>query len=210
MNPDRWLKPLLFVAALIPCAWLIAGLFRNNLGANPVETITHQTGTTALVILLITLSITPLRRFTGWTWLARLRRMSGLFAFFYAVLHFCTWLVFDHFFDWNEIVKDIAKRPYITVGFTAFCLLIPLAVTSTNKMVRRLGVRRWKRLHSLVYVIGTLAVLHFLWLVKADVREPVIYGIVLLALLCLRLPALGRNKPRSAGNNGSAAIITSR
>lgn len=205
MNPDRWLKPILFMAALIPCAWLLLGVFSNNLGANPVETITHQTGTTALIILLVTLAITPLRRFTGWTWLARLRRMAGLFVFFYALLHFCTWLVFDHFFDWNEIVKDIAKRPYITVGFSAFCLLIPLALTSTNKMMRRLGARRWKRLHSLVYVIGTLAVLHFLWLVKADVREPVIYGVVLLILLCLRLPALSHRKPGPAGGTTAAA-----
>jgi sulfoxide reductase heme-binding subunit YedZ len=202
MQPDRWLKPPLFVAALLPAVWLLYGAFVGTLGANPVETLTHQTGTTALVILLITLAVTPLRRFTGWLWLTRLRRMAGLYAFFYAVLHFSTWLVFDHFFDWNEITKDIVKRPYITVGFSAFCLLLPLAVTSTNKMMRRLGGQRWKRLHSLVYVIGTLAVLHFLWLVKADTREPIIYACVLIALLVARLPARAA-KPKPAARRAT-------
>jgi len=133
--------------------------------------------------------VTPLRRLTGWNALIGLRRMLGLYAFFYACLHMLTWLVLDHFFDWAEIARDIAKRSYITAGFTAFMLLIPLAATSTDGMVRRLGGRRWKRLHRTVYLIGTLAVLHFLWLVKADIREPMFYGIVLVLLLGFPLPA---------------------
>lgn len=194
-DPIRITKPALFLAALIPLARLVAGAFTDDLGANPVETIEHQTGLWALYFLLATLSVTPLRRYLGWTTLLRLRRMLGLYAFFYAVLHFLSWLVFDHFFDFNEIVKDIGKRPYVTVGFSAFVLLIPLALTSTNAMVRRLGGSRWRRLHSAVYVIGTLVILHFLWLVKADTREPILYGMILIALLSLRLPAMIRKTP---------------
>lgn len=182
------IKPALFVAALLPLAALVAGAFAGGLGANPVETITHETGRWGLYLLLATLALSPLRRLSGWSGWLRLRRMLGLFAFLYVSLHFLTFLVFDHFFDWTEIWADIVKRPYITVGFSAFMLLLPLAATSTDAMVRRLGGRRWKRLHSLVYVAGTLAVLHFLWLVKADTREPLFFGALLLGLLLLRLP----------------------
>lgn len=177
----------LFIAALAPAAWLLFRALTNDLGANPIKEITHFTGDWTLNFLLITLSITPLRRLTGMNEWIRYRRMLGLFAFFYACLHFLTYLVLDQFFDWAEIGRDVAKRPYITVGFTAFVLLIPMAVTSTRRMVQRLGTN-WRRLHSCIYVIGTLGILHYLWLVKADVRVPVIYGIVLLALLILRLP----------------------
>ncbi len=187
----RWLlachKPALFIAALVPFVYLVTGIFLDTLGADPVETITHETGDWTLYFLLATLAVTPLRRYSGWRWPQRLRRMLGLYAFFYALLHFLTFLVFDHFFDWGEIARDIVKRPYITVGFSAFVLLIPLALTSTDGMLRRLGGKAWKRLHSLVYVIGTLAILHYLWLVKADTREPLLYGVLLITLLALRL-----------------------
>jgi len=182
-----WDKAGVFVLALVPLAILAWRGATGGFSANPIEDITHFTGDWALRFLLITLAVTPLRRLTGSNRLIRYRRMLGLFAFFYALLHFLTWLVVDQFFDWNEIVKDIAKRPFITVGFTAFALLIPLAATSNNRMVQKLGPR-WRTLHKLVYAIATLGVLHFLWLVKADVREPVIYAVLLITLLVLRLP----------------------
>lgn len=189
---DKYLKPAVFVLALVPFVLLVIRAFTDDLGANPVEKIEHVTGLWALRFLLITLSITPLRRMTHWNALPRLRRMLGLFAFFYVCLHFSTWLVFDHSLNIAEMLKDIRKRPYITVGFSAFVLLIPLAITSTNAMMRRLGGARWRRLHSLVYIVGTLAILHFLWLVKADKREPIFYGLILITLLVLRLPAMAR------------------
>jgi sulfoxide reductase heme-binding subunit YedZ len=189
MTETQWMtrviKPALFVLCLVPVGLLAWDALTHHLGANPVEKLNHRTGIWTLRMLLITLSITPLRRLTGWNVLIRLRRMFGLYTFFYACLHFSTWLVFDHFFDVQEIVKDIVKRPYITVGFSAFVMLIPLAVTSTNNWVRRLG-SRWAKLHQLVYVIATLGVLHYLWLVKADVRDPVIYGLMLAVLLAYR------------------------
>lgn len=180
-------KRVLFAICLLPLArlaWLGAG---GGLGANPIEFVTHSTGRWTLTFLLVTLAVTPLRRWLGWNWLLRLRRMLGLFAFFYAALHFSTYLVLDQFFDLGAIAKDVLKRPYITVGFTAFVLLIPLAVTSTNAMVRRLGARRWQRLHRLVYVIGVAGVVHWWWLVKADIRLPLAYGAVLAVLLGARL-----------------------
>lgn len=183
------LKPFLFAAALIPFWILLWRAFEHKLGANPIKEITHFTGDWTLNFLLITLSITPLRRLTGLNAIVRYRRMFGLFAFFYASLHFLTYFVLDQFFDWGEIGRDILKRPYITVGFTAFMLLIPLAATSTNRMVQRLGGVNWRRLHRCIYLIGTLGILHYLWLVKADVRLPVIYGVLLIALLLLRMPS---------------------
>ena len=186
----RWVerigKPLVFIASLIPFGGLLWMGLQGGLGANPVETITHQTGEWGLRFLLVTLAVTPLRRLTGWNWLQRCRRMLGLFAFFYVCLHFATYLVFDHFFNIQTILDDVLERPYITVGFSAFLLLIPLAVTSTNAMMKRLG-RNWQRLHRLVYLIGILAVLHFLWLVKADYLEPMIYAGLLTVLLGYRL-----------------------
>ena len=152
---SRWHKPALFLLCSIPFCVLVYNGFTNNLTANPIKEITHFTGGWALKFLLITLSITPLRKITRNNSLIRFRRMLGLFAFFYACLHFSTYLVLDQFFDWDEIVRDVAKRPYITVGFTAFVLLIPLAVTSTNKMVQRLG-NNWRRLHKLIYPIAIL------------------------------------------------------
>lgn len=184
----RVVKPVLFVAALVPLALLVHGLFSGGLGANPVETITHETGTWALRLLLLTLAVTPLRRLTGWNLLVRYRRMLGLFAFFYACLHFSTYLWLDQYFNVAAIIDDIVERPYITLGFTGFLLLLPLALTSTNAMIRRLGGKRWRQLHRLVYVAACAAVLHYLWLVKADVRAPLVYMAVLGLLMFLRIP----------------------
>ncbi len=180
-------KATLFAVCLMPLGLLIWRGFTGGVTANPIEFITHTLGWWTLAFLLVTLSVTPLRRLLDTPWLLRLRRMLGLYAFFYASLHFLTWLVIDQFFDWQDIVKDIIKRPFITVGFTAFVLLLPLAATSTNAMVRRLGAARWQLLHRLVYVIATLGVVHFWWLVKRDIREPAVFAIVLTILLGVRL-----------------------
>ncbi|MFQ5760913.1 MAG: sulfite oxidase heme-binding subunit YedZ, partial [Acidiferrobacterales bacterium] len=165
MTQTQWTlwvpKPVLFVLCLVPLAWLVWDGVTNNLGANPVETVRRYTGDWTLRFLLIALTVTPLRRLTGWHVVIRLRRMLGLFAFFYACLHFVSYIWLDQFFMWDAIIEDILDRPYITVGVASFLLLIPLAVTSTNGMVRRLGARRWQRLHQLVYVIGVLGVIHF-------------------------------------------------
>jgi sulfoxide reductase heme-binding subunit YedZ len=182
-----WVKAGLFVLVLLPLARLIWFGFSGGLGANPIEYITHSTGTWTLVGLLATLSVTPLRKLSGWNWLLRLRRMLGLFAFFYASLHFITYIWLDQFFDLGAVLKDVIKRPFITVGFLAFVLLIPLAVTSTNAMVKRLGGKNWQRLHRLVYVIAILGVTHYWWLVKKDITQPLIYALILAALLAYRL-----------------------
>lgn len=183
----RHTKPLLFLICLLPLVRLLYLGFSGGLGANPIEFITRSTGTWTLVGLLLTLAITPLRRLTGRNELVRYRRMLGLFAFLYACLHFVTYIWLDQFFDLAGILKDIYKRPFITVGVAAFLLLLPLAITSTNAMMRRLG-RRWQPLHRLVYLIGVLGVVHYLWLVKKDLTQPLIYAGVLLVLLGLRLP----------------------
>ena len=183
----KWFKLVLFPLCLAPLALLAVDAYRDALGANPIEVITHSTGTWTLVFLLITLGITPLRRITGVNALIKLRRMSGLFAFFYACLHFVTYFWLDQFFDWPAIVKDVIKRPFITVGFASFILLLPLALTSTNAMMKRLGGRRWQWLHRLVYVIAIGGVVHYLWLVKKDLTQPLIYAAVLGLLLGYRI-----------------------
>lgn len=183
----RYGKPLGFLLCLVPLGFLISRGASGALGPNPVEVITHFTGDWTLRLLLVTLAVTPLRRLTGQAWLVRFRRMLGLFAFFYAVLHFTTYLWLDRFFELGTIAEDVLKRPYITVGFAAFVLMVPLAITSTQDWIRRLG-RRWKRLHRAIYAIGVLGVLHYLWLVKADLLEPAIYAIILAVLLGLRVP----------------------
>ena len=184
----RWIaKPAIFIAALAPLAFLLWRAAQNDLGANPIETINRFTGDWVLRFLLITLAVTPLRRMFGWNTLLRFRRMLGLFAFFYVCLHFLSYAWLDQFFVFEDIVKDVAKRPYITVGFASFLLLIPLAVTSTNSMIRRLGGKRWQQLHRLVYVIAIGGVIHFLWLVKSDLTQPLIYGAILALLLGIRL-----------------------
>jgi sulfoxide reductase heme-binding subunit YedZ len=184
-NQVAWLKAGLFAACMVPLARLVYGAFTDRLGANPIETITRSTGWWTLFLLAVTLAVTPLRRWSGANWLLRLRRMLGLFAFFYALAHFTTFIWFDHWFDAAEILKDVVKRPFVTVGFAAFLLLLPLAVTSNNAMVRRLG-RNWQRLHRLVYAIAVLGVLHFWWLVKRDLTEPILFALAFTVLLALR------------------------
>lgn len=182
----RAIKAAVFLAALVPLARLAWLAWHGGLGANPIEYITRSTGWWTLSFLLITLSVTPLRRWTGWNWLIKLRRTLGLHAFFYGLLHFTTYVWLDQLFSWMDIAKDVVKRPFITVGFSAFVLLIPLAITSTNAMVRRLGWRRWQMLHRLVYVIATLGAVHFWWLVKKDIREPLVFAAILASLLLAR------------------------
>jgi len=185
----KLLKGVLFIAGCMPFLRLVIFTLTDQLGANPVEFITRNTGDWTLYFLCITLAVTPLRRFTGWNWLVRLRRMLGLFAFFYASLHFMTFLWFDHFFDVAEMLKDVVKRPFITVGFGAFLLLIPLAATSTNAMIKRLGGKRWQWLHRLIYLIAPLGILHYWWMKagKNDFSQPILFGLIVAALLLLRL-----------------------
>ncbi len=181
------IKNVIFLLALIPLARLGFGAYLDTLGANPIEKITRITGYWTLTFLLISLTLTPLRRMLGWLWLIRLRRMLSLFAFFYACLHFLTYLVLDQFFDWDTIIKDIIKRPYITVGFAAFLLMIPMAVTSTDAMIRRLGGKRWRSLHRLVYWCAVGGVVHYWWLVKKDLTNPITFAVCLGLLLGIRL-----------------------
>ena len=182
---SKWTKRVVFLLCLVPAGLLIFRAFTGGLGANPISTITLTTGDWTLYFLLTTLAITPLRKFLHQPDLIRYRRMFGLFAFFYVCLHFLTLIVFDHFFDIASIMEDVYKRPFITVGFTAFVLMIPLAVTSTRGMIRRLG-KRWTLLHRLVYVSAVLGLIHYYWLVKSDVTLPVRYGSILAVLLACR------------------------
>lgn len=180
------LKVVLWLGALAPLAWMVAGFFLDWLGVNPIEKLTHVSGMTTLVLLLTTLSVTPVRRVTGWNPLIQLRRPLGLFAFFYAFLHFSVWMVLDLGFELQWVAEDIAERPYITVGFTAFLLLIPLAVTSTKGWIRRLK-KKWTRLHSLVYVSTALGCIHYYWLVKSDVRLPLLLASIYVVLMGARV-----------------------
>lgn len=190
----RLIKIVIFLAALIPLVRLGWKALHDGLGANPVEVITHSTGDWTLILLLVTLSISPLRRITRQYWLISLRRMIGLFAFFYATLHFLTYIWLDKFFDLHEMLKDVGKRRFITVGFSAFVLLIPLALTSTKGWIRRLGGKNWQRLHRLIYVIAILGVIHYWWLVKADIRKPERYAAILAILLLYRIISWGQTK----------------
>jgi sulfoxide reductase heme-binding subunit YedZ len=194
VRASRLIKPLVFVAALGPLAYLLLGAWQGRLGANPIETITRSTGLWTLRFMLITLAVTPLRRLTGLNDIVRVRRMLGLFAFFYGSLHLLTYVWLDQFFDWAAIVKDVAKRPFITAGFSAYVLLVPLAITSTAGMIRRLGGRTWRRLHRLAYVTAALGVVHYWWLVKADIRPPRNYAIVLGVLLFARAYVFARSR----------------
>ena len=186
MSRIRVLKAVVAAAALYPAAALLYGFFTDNLSANPIDYITDHTGDAAITLLVVTLMVTPLRRLTGWNELIRLRRMLGLFAFFYASLHLLTWVVIDQFFDVETMVDDILERPFITIGMATFLLLLPLAVTSTTGMIRRLG-RRWQQLHTLAYVAAVTAVIHFWWGVKADFREPRLWAFALCVLFSFRL-----------------------
>ncbi len=185
-NQVAWIKAGVFALCLVPFARLVYGGFANSLGANPIESITRSTGWWTLFFLMLTLAVTPLRKLSGANWLLRLRRMLGLFAFFYVSAHFITFIWFDHWFDVGEIFKDVLKRPFVTVGFAAFLLFLPLAFTSTNAMMRKLG-RNWQRLHRLIYAIAILGVIHFWWLVKRDLTEPIVFALVLAVLLGFRL-----------------------
>ena len=186
MTRLRITKIAIFFAALIPLARLAWKAFHNDLGANPIEVITHSTGDWTLILILTTLGITPLRKLTKQYWLIGVRRMIGLFAFFYGCLHFTTYIWLDKFFDWHEMIKDVYKRPFITMGFTAFVLMIPLAITSTKGWIRRLG-KNWQRLHRVIYFSASAAVIHYIWLVKADLRKPLQYASVLAVLLLYRI-----------------------
>jgi sulfoxide reductase heme-binding subunit YedZ len=182
-----FLKTALFLLSLVPLVRLLIGGLTDGLGANPIEKITRSTGYWTLVFLMLTLSITPLRKLTGWNAWMRTRRMIGLFAFFYASLHFSTYLVLDQFFDWDNIAKDIIKRPYITVGFLSFVLLVPLAVTSNNALIKKMGGKRWRWLHRLIYLTAIGGVVHYAWLVKKDLTNPATFAVVLAVLFGFRV-----------------------
>lgn len=207
MQPSKkqiaWIKAGLFIVALLPLARLFWLGFNDDLSANPVEFVERSTGTWALVSLLVTLSFTPIRLLTGVAWQIQLRRMTGLFMYFYACLHFATYIWLDHWFFWDEIVADIVKHPYVLVGFSAFVLATPLAITSNRAMMLKLGAN-WKRLHMMVYPIAILAVLHFWWLVKKDIREPLMYALVLALLLGIRLYY------KKSGSRAGKAVSASR
>jgi methionine sulfoxide reductase heme-binding subunit len=181
------LKIVVFVAALGPLAWLVLKAARNDLGANPVEFVTHATGDTALIFLLGSLAITPLRKIMKVPDLIRFRRMLGLYAFFYASLHLLTFAGLDHHFNWAEVLPDVYKRPFVTAGFTAWLLMLPLALTSTTWSIRKLGGKRWQVLHRLVYLSAIAGVVHYWWLVKKDLTDPLIYAAILAVLLGFRL-----------------------
>jgi sulfoxide reductase heme-binding subunit YedZ len=209
MTPKRTvltLKIVLWLGALAPGAWLVAGIFTGALGANPIEKLTRVTGMTALVLLMLTLTITPLRRRTGWNPIIKLRRPMGLFAFVYALTHFSIWFVFDMVFNVQYMLEDIAERRFITVGMAALLTLLPLALTSTRGWIRRLG-KRWAKLHKAAYVATGLGVVHYFWLVKADTRLPLAFAAVLAVLLVARLPRFaGGKKPRPPRAEGDAAV----
>jgi len=187
MKDIRFSKLVLFINGLVPLALLLWDYARHQVGANPLEFVTHTTGMLALVFLLISLAVSPLRRITGANWLTKFRRMLGLFAFFYGSLHLLTYVAFDRFFHFTTIPADILKRPFIAVGMTALFLMLPLAVTSTDAMVKRLGGKNWALLHRVVYVAGALGVLHYYMLVKSDVRLPLTFAFVLAVLLGFRI-----------------------
>jgi methionine sulfoxide reductase heme-binding subunit len=194
----RVVKPLLYPAAVLPFAWVVLALATGQVDGDQVKFIQHVTGTTVLVSLLVALAVAPLRRLTGWNEVIRTRRLIGLTAFWYALLHFLTYIVFDQSLSPADIAEDVAKHPWVLVGFTSFLLLIPLAVTSTNGWVRRLGGKRWQRLHRLVYAAALGGVLHFLWLVKRDVRTPLYFAAVLAVLFAARI-WVARRAPAGAG-----------
>jgi sulfoxide reductase heme-binding subunit YedZ len=201
-------KAFVFLTCLVPLGLLLWRATHNGLGANPIEFITHATGDWTLRFLILTLSVTPARKLLGMPQLIRFRRMLGLFAFFYGSLHFLTYFWLDKFFDFTEITKDVAKRPFITAGFTAFVLLIPLAITSTKGWIRRLGGKHWQALHRLAYVSAVAGVVHYYWLVKSDVRLPLFYGSLVALLLAWRVANhfLGRaRKTRAARLTASSA-----
>jgi sulfoxide reductase heme-binding subunit YedZ len=201
------LKVVLWLGALAPLAWMITGFFLDWLGANPIEKLEHVTGMTGIIILLASLAVTPVRRITGWNPLIQLRRPLGLFAFFYIFLHFGVWMGLDLGLEPSWVWDDIKERPYITVGFTGFLLMIPLAVTSTKGWMRRLG-RRWGRLHTLVYVVAALGCIHYYWLVKSDVRIPLLLATIYGTLMALRIPGWVRKWARGRRDRAGGTART--
>jgi len=195
-TPYVWLSPGVFLGGLVPLALILLRASRGQLGANPVAQIENELGLTALIFLVASLACTPARRLFGWTWPPRIRRELGLFAFFYAALHFLCYLTLDQFFDWGTIFTDVVQRPFITVGFAALVLMIPLAFTSTNGSIRRLGFQRWTRIHQIVYVAGGLAVIHFIWRVKIDLSQPLTYAVIVGVLLAIRVAFWLRRPPK--------------
>lgn len=205
--PDRVLKPLVFLGCVEPLLMLGWRALHEKLGADPVALVLNKLGWWALFLLLATLACTPLQLAFGWNWPIRLRRMLGLFAFAYASLHLCTYVGLDQTFDFSEIAKDIAKRPFITVGFLAWLIMLPLAITSTSKMTARLGYGRWKQLHRLVYVSGVLGAIHFYWRVKADHREPLKFAYALAGLLAIRVVFALLPVKRGEARRGKAVVV---
>ena len=208
---SRYFKPVLFLACLAPLSRLAWRGFHAQLGANPIEAITHGTGDWTLTFLLITLAVTPLRKLTRQYWLIKFRRMFGLFAFFYGCLHLMTYVWLDKFFDVHEMLKDIAKRRFITAGMTAFALMLPLALTSTQWSIRTLGGKRWQALHRLIYFSATAGVIHYIWLVKADLKKPLEYAFVLGVLILFRIGAwlVARFSTRTKVERVSGKVLTS-
>ncbi|WP_420126853.1 sulfite oxidase heme-binding subunit YedZ [Longimicrobium sp.] len=202
LKAARWIRPAAWVGGLIPLILLVVGAFTGGLGADPIKYVTLRTGFATLLMLMCTLAVTPVRRLTGWNWLAPARRTLGLCAFLYVCLHLAIYLV-DQGFAWTYIVEDVLERPYVTAGFIAFLLLVPLALTSTKAAIRRLG-KRWQKLHRVVYLATGLGVLHFIWLVKSDLRDPLIFAAVFALLMVLRIPALTGGKPKGAAKRPAA------
>jgi sulfoxide reductase heme-binding subunit YedZ len=210
MTPPRWLRPAVFAASLVPAVWVVAAIgsdfFTGTrlLGSNPIKEAEHFTGRWVLRFLMFTLAVTPIRQTFGWNWLQRYRRMFGLFAFFYASVHLLIYFLLDLELMWGELAADIIKRPYITIGMAAFLMLVPLAVTSTAKMVKRLGGKRWAALHRAVYVIVVLGTIHFWMAVKRDVTDPLIFAVIFAALLGYRIVQWRRRRARVAADRAAA------
>src|SRR6266498_961216 len=199
MNDTKFSKLLLFINALVPLALLSWDLFHKQVGANPLEFVTRTTGMLTLLFLVVTVAVTPARKITGLNWVVKFRRMLGLYAFFYGLLHLLAYVWFDRFFNIRSMAGDILKRPFIAVGMTAFFLMVPLAITSTDKMVKRLGGKRWARLHQIVYLSGVFGALHYYMLVKSDVRLPLTFAFLLTLLLGFRILAKYYSAPRVPG-----------
>ena len=208
MLRHRWTKVLVFLAGLLPLFWLGWRAWHQNLTANPIEFITHFTGDWTIRFLVFTLAVSPLRKLLALPDLIRFRRMIGLYAFFYGTLHFITYIWLDKFFDLPEMLKDVAKRPYITAGFTAFVLMIPLAVTSTAGWIRRMGGKRWQMLHRLVYVSAIAGVIHYYWLVKSDIRLPAMYGAFVAVLLGYRAIVSAMNRRPRATSKRTVSVTS--
>lgn len=206
---NKWIKLPVFALCLVPLGQLTWRALHQNLTANPIEYITHQTGDWTLIFIVSTLAVTPARKLLRLPELIRFRRMLGLFAFFYACLHFGTWIGLDKFFDWREMLTDVRRRTFITAGFTGFVLMIPLALTSTAGWIRRLGGKRWLALHRLIYLTAIAGVVHYYWLVKSDVRKPLFYGALVALLLSLRVGFwLFARRGKSAGKHVESTLTS--